>query len=127
MSVKILIVEDHDDFRKTVRAHLERQDFRWEVTEAASGELGVSLALREQPHIILMDIRLPGMNGIDAANKIKVHIPESDIVLLTMFETEAFKKVFQSENVTAYVGKSELYEKLVPIIKEILASKKISI
>lgn len=127
MSVKILIVEDHDDFRETVRDHLEKQDFDWEICEAPSGELGVSLALRERPHIILMDIRLPGINGIDAASKIKVHVPESDIIFLTMFETEAFKKIFQSEDMSAYIGKSELFEKLVPIIKKILDTKDICI
>ncbi len=127
MAAKILIIEDHDDFRKTVRTHLESQDLDFEIQEAASGELGVSLALRERPHIILMDIRLPGINGIDAASKIKIHIPESEIIILTMFETEAFKEVFQSDHVTAYVGKSELYEKLVPIMKKILDVKKISI
>ena len=74
-----------------------------------------------------MDIRLPGINGIDAAGKIKKHVPESDIIVLTMFETEAFKKVFRSDDVTAYMGKSELYEKLVPVIKKVLGKKKILI
>src|SRR3989338_3291387 len=120
MSTKILIIEDHDDFRAMVKSYLEKQDFKMEVFEAPTGELGVVKALREKPDIILMDIRLPNMNGIDAASRIKKYLPSCKIVILTMFETEAFRNVFKSQDIEAYIGKSELYEKLVPLLKEIL-------
>ncbi len=119
MRKKILIIEDHDAFRQVVRDYLLKQDFESDIFEAPSGELGVVKALREKPDIILMDIRLPGLNGIDAATRIKQYLPKCDIIVLTMFETKAFKKVFKSDDVIYYIGKSELYEKLVPAIKRI--------
>ena len=67
-----------------------------------------------------MDIRLPNINGIDAATRIRRHLPDCRIVVLTMFETEAFRKVFKSGDITAYIGKSELYDKLLPVVKGIL-------
>jgi len=82
--------------------------------------MGIEKALREKVNIILMDIRLPNINGIDAATRIRRHLPDCRIVVLTMFETEAFRKVFKSGDTTAYIGKSELYDKLMPVIKGIL-------
>jgi len=120
MTAKILIIDDHDDFRQMVKNHLAAQHLDMEIFEASSGELGIEKALREKVNIILMDIRLPNINGIDAATRIRRHLPECRIVVLTMFETEAFRKVFKSGDITAYIGKSELYDKLVPVIKGIL-------
>lgn len=120
MPTKILIIEDHDDFRAMVKSYLEKQDLSMEVFEAPTGESGVVKALREKPEIILMDIRLPNMSGIDAAGRIKKYLPGCKIIILTMFETEAFRSIFKSQDIEAYIGKSELYEKLVPLLKEIL-------
>ena len=119
MPGKILIIEDHDDFRSVIRKHLESQPLDLEIFEASSGELGISKALREKPQIILMDIRLPGISGMEAAGKIKKFLPAVEIIVLTMFETDAFQKVFKTDDVTVYIGKSELYERLVPEIKKI--------
>lgn len=115
---RILLIEDYDDFRKIVADYLKTQDASFEIFEASSGELGVVTALREKPHIILMDIRLPNMSGIDTAAKIKKYLPDCKIIALTMFETAAFREVFKSGDISAYVGKSELHEKLMPLIQK---------
>ena len=120
MATKILITDDHDEFRMTVRSYLEKMDDSLEITEASSGEAGVQKALREKPDIVLMDIRLPDISGIDAASQIKINFPSCKIIVLTMFETEAFREVFKSNDIEAYLGKSELYEKLMPTITRVL-------
>lgn len=120
MARRILIVEDHDDFREAVRSHIVREKLNAEIMEAETGELGVALALRKNPDVILMDIRLPGITGIEAAAQIKDHLPQSRIIFLTMFETDAFKEIFKTEAASDYIGKSELYEKLVPAIRKAL-------
>ncbi len=123
MSNKILIVDDHDDFRQVVRKHLENQDLDVEVFEADCAEVGIAMVKQKNPDIILMDIRLPGIDGLDAAAKIKAQFPQSKIIFLTMFETEAFRQVFAINEANDYIGKSDLYEKLVPAIKRILGKK----
>lgn len=123
MGMKILIVDDHDDFRKAVRKHLEKQDLGAEVFEADCGEVGVAMAAHRLPDIILMDIRLPGIDGLDAASQIKSQFPQSKIIFLTMFETQAFREAFASEDACDYIGKSDLYDKLVPAIKRVLDKK----
>ena len=123
MNAKILITDDHDEFRMTVRNYLEGlENSRFEITEATSGEAGVTKALRERPDVVLMDIRLPDISGIDAASQIKRNFPASKIIILTMFETEAFREVFKSNDIEAYLGKSELYDKLLPTISKVLES-----
>lgn len=126
MQARILIVEDHEDFRQQVKHYLETQDLPFEIFEAGDGEAAVSLAQVKHPEVILMDIRLPDISGLDAANRIKNFLPNSEIVVLTMFETEAFRKVFKSDDIVEYLGKSELYEKLVPVLRKILAKKTLS-
>ena len=124
MNKKILLIEDHDDFRNIVKDFLKTQDDHLQIFEAPSGELGIVEALREKPDIILMDIRLPNANGIDTAARIKKYLPHCKIVVLTVFETEAFKNVFKSSDIVAYLGKSELYEKLMPLIRKMFKEEK---
>jgi len=120
MPAKLLIVEDHDDFRDVVKKHIQDQDASIEIIEAESGEIGILKAMREKPDIILMDIRLPSINGLDAASRIKQYLPKCKIIILTMFETDSFRKVFKSKDISAYIGKSELFDRLFPVIRELL-------
>ncbi len=123
MSIKILITDDHDEFRTTLHRYLEESSPDFKIFEASSGELSILKALREKPDIVLMDIRLPEMNGIEAARRIKQNLPESKIIILTMFETEAFREIFKSDDIEAYIGKSELYEELLPMISSLAENK----
>ncbi len=123
MAKKILLVEDYDDFRKTVREYLKSQDESLEIYEAVSGELGIVTALREKPDVILMDLRLPNINGIETAGRIKKHLPHSKIIALTMFESETFREAFKSNDISDYIGKSELYEKLMPLLQKYFKEK----
>lgn len=125
MGAKVLIVEDHADFRQTVRGFLEAQSLTFEIREAASAERALQLASEEPPEVVLMDIRLPGMNGIDAAAELKSRFPGTAIIALTMFEAESFRQVLDCEQVSAYIGKSELYEKLMPAITAALSKSNV--
>ena len=74
MPAAILIVEDHDDVRRTMRDWLlEFPQCR--IIEAASGEEAIALAHVESPRLMIMDIRLPGMNGIETTRQIKAALP----------------------------------------------------
>src|SRR3989338_5418866 len=115
---KILIVDDHDDFREGVKNFLKKQKMDLLISESSSAEEAIAKALFLRPDIILMDIRLPNMNGIEASNKIKEQLPNCKIIILTVFETNVFKDVFKSDAIVDYIGKSELYEKLVPALNK---------
>jgi CheY-like chemotaxis protein len=74
MPAAILIVEGHDDVRRTMRDWL--QEFpQCRVIEAASGEEAIALAHVESPRLMIMDIRVPGMNGIETTRQIRAALP----------------------------------------------------
>lgn len=85
----ILLVDDHKIMRDGLKAILRQSgDFRV-VGEAGSGLDAVGLAASLQPHLILMDINLPGLNGIEATTEILRHNPSARIVILSMYDDEA--------------------------------------
>ncbi|MFY9725734.1 MAG: response regulator transcription factor [Bryobacteraceae bacterium] len=84
----IVLVDDHKLVRDGVRGILERgTEFRV-VGEAESGADAVDLCKRTQPHIALVDIGLPGMNGIEATTELLRHCPEVKVIILSMYDDE---------------------------------------
>jgi len=118
----ILIIEDHKDFRQAVRDYLVVSQVNADLLEASSGEEGVLMAKRHKPEIILMDFWLRGINGVEAAAQIKASVPETSIILLTMFDLKDVQPLVNKETIKEFISKSDLFEKLVPSINKILNS-----
>lgn len=78
---KILIVEDEESIRKFIKISLKREKF--EVFEAASAEEGLQKILQETPDIVILDIMLPGMNGFELCEKLKIQNTNIGIIILT--------------------------------------------
>src|SRR5689334_8301051 len=88
--VRILLADDHDIVRRGLRTLLEmRPD--WEVcAEAADGRTAVQLAEELLPDVVILDLGMPELNGLEAARRIVAHCPRSRVLMLTMHETEQF-------------------------------------
>jgi DNA-binding NarL/FixJ family response regulator len=87
-TVRVLIADDHPLFREGMRGRLDRVADIAVVGEAASGEEAVELAKELEPHVVLMDIKMPGLNGIEATREILRASPRVDVLMLTMFEDD---------------------------------------
>ncbi len=88
--IRVLIVDDHVIVREGLRALLEAQPDIEIVSEAASGEEAVNKTREVQPDIVLMDITMPGMNGLEATGQIRQHSPNVKILVLTMHESDDY-------------------------------------
>src|SRR5512142_1430236 len=86
--LRILIAEDSAPFRQGLRNLLQSVDDMELVSEATTGEESVRIANRLQPDVILMDIQMPGLNGIEATRRIIDASPHISILMLTMFEDD---------------------------------------
>lgn len=83
--INILIVDDHSVVRQGVRAFLEAQADLSVIGEAESGEQAIQLAQKYLPDIILMDLLMPGMNGVEATRLVKQVSPRSQVIVLTSY------------------------------------------
>ncbi|WP_079908577.1 response regulator transcription factor [Paenibacillus sp. 32352] len=97
--MRIVIAEDHPLFRSGVRNLLRTTDDLEVIGEASSGEEALELAGQLQPDLILMDIRMPGLNGIEATRLIKERYPAVEVLILTMFRDD--QSVFTAMRVGA--------------------------
>jgi DNA-binding NarL/FixJ family response regulator len=86
--IRILIADDHPVFRDGLRSLLDTVEDCLLVGEAASGEEAVRRAAELQPNVVLMDIRMPGLDGIEATRRIARANPEVAVLVLTMFEDD---------------------------------------
>ncbi|MBN1149223.1 MAG: response regulator transcription factor [Anaerolineales bacterium] len=83
--ISVLIVDDHEVVRSGVRAYLDTLPDLKVVGEAATGEQAVALALEQIPDVVLMDLILPGIDGVEATRKIKDASPRTQVVILTSY------------------------------------------
>ena len=124
MKNRILIIDDHADFRAMVKDYLNRDGLDLEIFEASTAEMGVMKASCVKPDIVLMDINLPNANGLAATKLIKEEHPDCDVIIITMFEVGAFKQAAQKIKAAAFIGKSEIYDQLLPAVKKCLKERR---
>ncbi|MDO4605565.1 MAG: response regulator, partial [Helcococcus sp.] len=81
MVEKVLLVEDEIAIRKFTKINVEKAGFQ--VLEAGTGEDGVRIALEENPHVVILDVMLPGMNGFEVCDILRNEMPNVGIIMLT--------------------------------------------
>jgi phosphate regulon transcriptional regulator PhoB len=117
---KILVVEDEADIRSLVRYNLEQEGFT--VLEAADGELGVALAKRERPALMLLDLMLPGTGGMEVCRLVRAEETTArlPIVMVTARATEVDKVLGLEMGADDYVTKPFSPRELVARVKAVL-------
>ena len=121
---KILIIDDHKDFREMIGSFIQRQFPDIEIEEAETGEAGVEMAKRVKPDVTLVDVRLPGINGIETARQIKEHLPESPIITMSMFKQSSLQELIDKK-VIIFVNKGEIDIELMPLLNKFLNGNEI--
>jgi DNA-binding NarL/FixJ family response regulator len=108
MAVRVLIVDDHEAFRRAARAVIQETDGFELAGEAADGEASVDAARNLRPDLVLMDINLPGISGIEATRRILADFPRTTVLLLST--RDGFELADQAAEcgAAAYLPKSRL-------------------
>jgi DNA-binding NarL/FixJ family response regulator len=115
--MRILLVDDHDAVRKGVRAMLESRP-EWKVCgEAADGRAAVRLALELKPDIAVIDLEMPVLNGLEATRQIKRDLPEVEVLIYTMYETEELIRKVLAAGARGYVLKSDSGQSLIEAVE----------
>jgi len=121
--LRILIADDHDVMREGTRAVIERQP-GWEVCGvAATGREAVEQAFALEPDVVVMDMSMPELNGLDAAVQIRRRLPQTEILIFTAHQTdELIREVFEA-GAKSFIFKSEAHQFLVDAIQSLSQHK----
>lgn len=119
MKRRILLADDHPMFRQGLKLLLEKEGFEV-VAESADGHDAVAQARHLKPDIAVLDIGMPLLNGIDAARQISRLASETQAILLTMYEEEAYVLEALRAGVRGYVLKAQASADLLSAIREVL-------
>jgi DNA-binding NarL/FixJ family response regulator len=122
MAAKILIVDDHDVVRQGVRSIISRARPHWEICgEASDGQEAVRAALDLKPDVVVLDVTMPVMNGLEAASRIVKKGAGSRVLILTMHESERLYADVREVGAHGYVQKSQAGRDLIRAIDILLA------
>jgi len=117
MPIQILIADDHGVVRAGLRALLSAEADLEVVGEAATGEEAVRLAVRRQPDVVLTDIGMPGMDGIEVARTLAEQAPKVRVLLLTVHEDTALLREALKAGAAGYVIKRAVESELINAIR----------
>ncbi len=117
--LRILIADDHPLFRDGLRALLEAFPDMEPVGEAATGDEAVTLAVALQPDVILMDLKMPGMNGIDATRTILHASPHIGVLVVTMFEDDNLVFAAMRAGARGYLLKGAKYDEILRAVRSV--------
>ena len=117
--IRLVIADDHPFYRQGVRAMLEGESSLEVIGEAATGDEAVAQAAALQPEVILMDLKMPGTNGIEATRRILATSPHMKILVVTMFEDDDSVFAAMRAGARGYVLKDADQDELVRAVTAI--------
>ncbi len=123
MSVKIILADDHKIMREGLRSLLEQKSDLSIVAEADNGRSTVELALKHVPDVVIMDITMPDLNGIDATRQILAAKPKIKVIALSVHSDKRFVSKMFGAGASGYLRKDCAAEELIQAIRTVLQHK----
>jgi DNA-binding NarL/FixJ family response regulator len=121
--ISILLADDHKQVRKALRATLEDCE-GWHVCgEAGDGCEAVRLAFELKPDVAILDYEMPGLNGVEATRQIKKVLPDMEVLILTMYDSDALRASASEAGARGFVAKSNDEFQIINAIRIVLEDK----
>lgn len=119
--ITLLLADDHDVVRTGLRALLDSQPDLHVVAEARNGEEAVQRALETRPTLVLMDISMPGMDGLEATRQLRLTCPDTQVLALTIHDDKHYFMAMLAAGASGYLTKQAAAEDLVAAIHAVAA------
>ena len=123
--IRILIADDHDIIRSGLRGILSSEADLEVVTEATDGLQAVALCRRFKPDVVLLDIRMPGMDGLTAARIIAHEQPETRVVICTAYQSSEYLRAALSAGAAGYLLKTATRNELLAAVRRVAAGEEL--
>jgi DNA-binding NarL/FixJ family response regulator len=123
MSIRILLCDDHRILREGLKSLLTQQDDIVVVGEASDGEMAVAQALKLRPDLVIMDVVMPGLDGVAATRRIRNECPETRVIALSMHSDRRFVSEMVRAGALGYLVKDSAFEELNQAVKTVMANR----
>jgi DNA-binding NarL/FixJ family response regulator len=123
-SLTLVVVDDEPDYREIVRfLLLSLLDVVTVVGEAADGEEALAVVLRERPDIVITDLVMPRLDGVELTRRIRQELPPTTIILISSFTEDAYRLMASDSGADAFVQKGVIYDALLPAIRDLIGRR----
>ncbi len=117
--IRILLVDDHTILRDGLRALLESEPDLKVIGEAEDGRQAVTLACQQEPDVVLMDISMPLLNGLEATRQVKRQCPKAKVLILSMYDNEEYIRQALEAGAMGYILKDAAARELIGAIRDV--------
>src|SRR2546422_3876212 len=119
MPIRVMLVDDHELVRQGVATMLAKAEDLAVVGEAKPGREAIETARKELPDVVLMDVRMPDMDGLEATRRIKEERPRTAVIMVTMHDNPAYRREAVRAGAAGYLLKDVSRDELIDAIKQI--------
>jgi DNA-binding NarL/FixJ family response regulator len=123
MKIRVILADDHKIIRDGLRSLIEKEDQIEVVAEAKDGRTAVRLAVKLSPDLVIMDIAMPGLNGVEATRQIIASAPQCKVIALSMHADMRYVMEMLKAGASGYLLKDSAFEELSSAIRTVLNNK----
>jgi two-component system response regulator DesR len=117
----VVVVDDDPDYLWLVRAILEMRGERITIVgEATGGEEALALVLHERPDVVIADLMMPRLNGLELTRRIKQERPQTKILLMSAYTEDTYRRIASVSGADGFVNKHLIHTGLLPAIREVI-------
>jgi len=121
----IVVVDDVPDYRLLLRSVLASMSETMTIVgEAADGEEALELVRRERPDVVITDLVMPRLNGVEVTARIRKELPDTKIILMTSYTEDAYRLAASDSGADAFVSKQAIASSLPPAIRDVIAGRR---